>query len=190
MAFVHTVTALVAGTSAMKRRLFGDALRRLRGGVASIAVAAVEDESPLRAELFSAAQMERHGRRSRRARTAAPRATRRTGCSPASRDNERVLIGVCNLLSAAVKAKRAIAPAGSGCSTTSISSKSRFAPPGDTCRKATAGNCRVWLTVHRPDCQGSMTSRWRPSHTAMGASIRKTSAVSLPPIRAFRPQAG
>jgi len=35
-------------------------------------------------------------------------------------ENAGVLLGACNLLMAAVKANRRIAPAGNGCSTTSI----------------------------------------------------------------------
>ena len=111
MAFVHTVTALVAGTSAMKRRLFGDALRRLRGGVASIAVAAVEDEPPLRAELLSAEQMERHGKVLAQGHelrhTPTPDVLLRRLA-----DNEAALVRTCDLLVAATSAKRRIPPSG------------------------------------------------------------------------------
>ena len=69
------------------------------------------DEPPLRSELFSADQMEQHGK----SLAAAHKLTSRHG-----RDrllarlaaNEAVLIDACNLLTAAVRANRRIAPAG------------------------------------------------------------------------------
>ena len=70
-----------------------------------------DDQTPLRAELFSADQMEQHGRA-----LAATHALSRSG----TRDrllrrlgeNEQILIDACRLLGTAVKAKHRIAPAG------------------------------------------------------------------------------
>jgi cyclic beta-1,2-glucan synthetase len=68
-------------------------------------------EPPLRSELFSSNQMKRHGR--------ALAASHQLGLGRAPdqllarlADNEGVLIGACNLLTAAVKENRRIAPAG------------------------------------------------------------------------------
>src|SRR3989337_2561048 len=69
------------------------------------------DEPPLRSELFSSDQMEQHGK------TLAGSPTLGLGRAPDRlltrlAENEGVLIGACNLLTAAVKANRRIAPAG------------------------------------------------------------------------------
>ncbi len=69
------------------------------------------DEAPLRAELFSSDQMRRHGKALADSHKIAlgraqDRLLTRLG------DNEGVLVGACNLLTAAVTAKRRIAPAG------------------------------------------------------------------------------
>ncbi len=68
-------------------------------------------EPPLRSELFSSEQMKQHGR--------ALAASHKVGLGRAPdqlltrlAENEEVLIGACNLLTAAVKANRRIAPAG------------------------------------------------------------------------------
>ncbi|MFO7462256.1 MAG: hypothetical protein R6X07_16710, partial [Desulfatiglandales bacterium] len=69
------------------------------------------DEPPLRSELLSREQMKRHGKaladshKLSSGRSADRLLTRLA-------ENEGVLIGVCNLLTAAVKANRRIAPAG------------------------------------------------------------------------------
>jgi cyclic beta-1,2-glucan synthetase len=78
----------------------------------------VGDEPPLRAELFSAVQMEQHGKRLAAAHLLTP------GHAPDQllarlTENEQTLIGVCTLLMNAVTATRRIAPAGNGCSITS-----------------------------------------------------------------------
>ena len=71
----------------------------------------VDDQTPLRAELFSADQMELHG-------SALARAHALSKSQPQNRllqrldENEQVLIDACDLLTAAVKSKRRIAPAG------------------------------------------------------------------------------
>jgi len=69
------------------------------------------DQPPLRSELFSSEQMKQHGR--------ALAASHKVGLGRAPdqllarlAENEEVLIGACNLLTAAVKANRRIAPAG------------------------------------------------------------------------------
>ncbi len=71
----------------------------------------VGDEPPLRAELFSAVQMEQHGK----SLATSHQLTPRHGPDPLLArltDNERTLIDVCALLVAAVAATRRIAPAG------------------------------------------------------------------------------
>ena len=90
-----------------------DALRRwtvrLRGKHA--AHSQVDDEPPLRAELFSANQMERHGKiLAGSHRLSSRRAPDQLLARLAG--NEAVLLDACNLLSAAVKANRRITPAG------------------------------------------------------------------------------
>jgi len=71
----------------------------------------IDDQTPLRAELFSADQMEQHGRT-----LAGVHALSET--APQDRllrrldENEQVLTESCNLLTAAVKSKQRIAPAG------------------------------------------------------------------------------
>ena len=71
----------------------------------------VGDEPPLRAELFSAVQMEQHGKHLATSHQLTPR----PGPDPLLArltENERTLIDVCALLVAAVTATRRIAPAG------------------------------------------------------------------------------
>ncbi|MFB1487512.1 MULTISPECIES: GH36-type glycosyl hydrolase domain-containing protein [unclassified Thiocapsa] len=73
--------------------------------------ASVGDEPPLRSELFSAVQMEEHGKRLADAHALMPG-------HPPDRllarltENETILVGVCRLLMAAVTENRRIAPAG------------------------------------------------------------------------------
>ncbi len=69
------------------------------------------DEPPLRSELFSADQMEQHGKTLAGSHQLSPgRASDRLLTRLA--ENEGVLIGVCDLLTEAVKANRRITPAG------------------------------------------------------------------------------
>ncbi len=82
---------------------------RLRGN--SLSQKRVGDEPPLRSELFSASQMEQHGK--------ALAGSHKLGPEPGPdrlltrlAENEGVLIGACNLLTNAVKTNRRIAPAG------------------------------------------------------------------------------
>jgi cyclic beta-1,2-glucan synthetase len=77
----------------------------------SLAQKSVADPPPLRSELFSASQMEEHGKALARTHTVS------TDHIPEKlltrlAENEEVLIGACNLLTAAVKENRRIAPAG------------------------------------------------------------------------------
>jgi cellobiose phosphorylase len=83
--------------------------RRLPGN--GLIKVAVGDEPPLRSELFSAVQMEEHGKRLAEAHVLMP------GHPPDRllarlNENETLLIGVCRLLMAAVTENRRIAPAG------------------------------------------------------------------------------
>ncbi len=82
---------------------------RLRGN--GLAHQYAGDEPPLRSELFSSDQMQQHGK------TLAGSHALGLGRAPDQllprlAENESILIGACNLLSAAVKANRRIAPAG------------------------------------------------------------------------------
>ena len=82
---------------------------RLRGN--HLAQQYTADEPPLRSELLSADQMEQHGKTLAGTHKLGP------GRAPDQllirlAENEGVLIGACNLLTAAVKANRRIAPAG------------------------------------------------------------------------------
>jgi cellobiose phosphorylase len=70
-----------------------------------------DEERPLRSELFSADQMEQHGKSLAASHTLTPR----RGADqllPRLAANESVLVGACNLLTAAVTANRRITPAG------------------------------------------------------------------------------
>ncbi|MBK1649207.1 glycoside hydrolase family 94 protein [Rhabdochromatium marinum] len=87
------------------------ALPRWVGHRAGLAVPGIGDEPPLRAELFSAAQMEQHGQVLAASHRLMPG-------HPPDRllgrltDNGTVLVAVCRLLMVAVADKRRIAPAG------------------------------------------------------------------------------
>src|SRR5438270_6428924 len=72
---------------------------------------ALSTEQPLRSELFSADQMEQHGK----VLAAAHKRTFRRGRDallPRLAENQSVLVEACNLLTAAVRANRRITPAG------------------------------------------------------------------------------
>ena len=68
-------------------------------------------EAPLRAELFSADQMEHHGKALSSAHALGPRG-RRDRLLPRLAQNERVLLDTCDLLTTAIKAGSPITPAG------------------------------------------------------------------------------
>jgi len=69
------------------------------------------DEPPLRSELFSSDQMKLHGKTLAGSHKLGPRSIRDRLLTRLA-ENEDVLMGACNLLTAAVKANRRIAPAG------------------------------------------------------------------------------
>jgi cellobiose phosphorylase len=69
-----------------------------------------DEEPPLRSELFSADQMEQHGRSLASAHALAP-GRARDQLLPRLAENERVLVGVCDLLAEAVTANRRVTPA-------------------------------------------------------------------------------
>ena len=69
------------------------------------------DEPPLRSELFSADQMEQHGKSLAASHTLTPRRAKGQLLTRLA-ENERILIEVCQLLTAAVTANRQITPAG------------------------------------------------------------------------------
>ncbi|SEQ06454.1 Cellobiose phosphorylase [Solimonas aquatica] len=82
--------------------------RRWLGGSRT---ASTQEQTPLRAELFSADQMEQHGK----ALAATHRLHRAALCDRLLRrldDNEQQLIAACRLLTTAVKARQRVAPAG------------------------------------------------------------------------------
>jgi cyclic beta-1,2-glucan synthetase len=71
----------------------------------------VDDQTPLRAELFSAGQMEQHGKALARTHVLNGSGSRDPLLQRLDQ-NEQVLIGTCSLLTAAVMARQRIAPAG------------------------------------------------------------------------------
>jgi cellobiose phosphorylase len=70
-----------------------------------------DEEPPLRSELFSADQMEQHGKGLAASHKLTPKRAA-DQLLPRLAENEGVLIGACNLLTAAVTANRRITPAG------------------------------------------------------------------------------
>ena len=101
-------TKLKANSTSISAALFqlGARLRRSgsRGQYA-------DEEPPLRSELFSADQMEQHGKALAASHKLAARRARDQLLARLA-ENEGVLIEACNLLTAAVKANRRITPAG------------------------------------------------------------------------------
>ncbi|HJX14254.1 MAG TPA: glycosyltransferase family 2 protein, partial [Candidatus Deferrimicrobiaceae bacterium] len=82
---------------------------RLRGN--GLAKKFAGDEPPLRSELFSSDQMKQHGKTLAGSHKLGPRGVPDRLLARLA-ENEEVLMGACNLLTAAVKANRRIAPAG------------------------------------------------------------------------------
>src|SRR4030066_412557 len=76
-----------------------------------ICAPAADAEPPLRSELFSSDQMKLHGKTLAGSHKLGPRSIRDRLLTRLA-ENEDVLMGACNLLTAAVKANRRIAPAG------------------------------------------------------------------------------
>jgi hypothetical protein len=113
----------------------------------------IGDQTPLRAELFSADQMEQHGKvlagshvlRKSRGRD---QLLRRLD------DNEQVLTSTCRLLTGSSNQSSGSRPPVSGCSTIFTSSKSRSASPENTCPRDTAANCRAWRKALRRAAAG------------------------------------
>ena len=98
---MNTGTKLTGYLRQLKTRLRGSEWPRISPG----------EEPPLRSELFSADQMEQYGKALAASHKLAPgRAPDRLLARLAA--NESVLVGVCNLLTTAVTAKRQITPAG------------------------------------------------------------------------------
>ncbi|MBI5064093.1 MAG: cyclic beta 1-2 glucan synthetase, partial [Desulfatitalea sp.] len=91
------------------RATFFSLWTRLRGS--DLPCKDAEDERPLRSELFSADQMQRHGKTLAGTHQLKPGRPRDRLLSRLA-ENETVLIGARNLLTEAVKANRRIAPAG------------------------------------------------------------------------------
>ena len=69
------------------------------------------DEPPLRSELFSADQMEQHGKSLASSHTLTPRRAKNQLLTRLA-ENEHVLTGACHVLTAAVTANHRITPAG------------------------------------------------------------------------------
>src|SRR5512134_87680 len=88
-------------------------LPRLRAGLRGMGLAKkfAGDEPPLRSELFSSEQMKQHGKTLAGSHNLGPKGVRDRLLARLA-ENEEVLKGACNLLSAAVKASRWISPAG------------------------------------------------------------------------------
>ena len=99
-------TSWFDGTLAVPlRALFGPrGLLPLTGAAASV------DDEPLRAQLFTAEEMEHHGRHLAAGHELA-RAPRRDRLLPRLAENEKTLIGVCTLLAQSAE-KRRVTPAG------------------------------------------------------------------------------
>ena len=90
---------------------FGHLLRlRMRSRRPGALRQAGNEEPPLRSELFSADQMEQHGKRLATMHKLNPRRTVDQLLARLA-ENESVLVGACNLLTTAVKANRRITPA-------------------------------------------------------------------------------
>jgi cyclic beta-1,2-glucan synthetase len=93
------------------RLLFEQLQARLRRGGGPLP-AYPTTEPPLRSELFSADQMEQHGRILAAAHAACRELRPRTSLLARLAANESALVGVCRLLTAAVTENRRITPAG------------------------------------------------------------------------------
>src|SRR3989304_4650281 len=107
--FLKKETSHLKVSSKTIHETFLHLMARLRGN--GLAQQYAGDEPPLRSELFSSDQMEQHGRTLAGShKVSLTRAPDQLLTRLA--ENEGVLIGACNLLTAAVKANRRIAPAG------------------------------------------------------------------------------
>ena len=153
---------------------------------ASSGSSATDDQTPLRAELFSADQMEQHGKALAAAHVAqhvaaADRLLARLA------ENERVLIETCDLLTEAVRSRLRITPAGEWLLDNfylieeQIRTARRHLPQGYSRELP-----RLAQRPVRAACRASTTSRWRRSRTATAASTRATLARFVAPTRPSR----
>ncbi len=135
----------------------------------------VGDEQPLRAELFSAVQMEQHGKELAASHVLTPRQARDQLLVRLTA-NERTLIDVCSLLMEAVTTNRRIAPAGEWLLDNfylieeQIRTAKRHLPKG-----------------YSRGCPAFMTWRWKLLPTVMAGWTRRISAGSSRLTRALPP---
>ena len=108
-------TSWFDGTLALPlRALFGPrGLLPLTGAAASV------DDEPLRAQLFTAEEMEHHGRHLAAGHELTPSTTPRPSAAPDSPTNERTLDRRCTLLAQSADERAASHRPANGCSTTS-----------------------------------------------------------------------
>jgi hypothetical protein len=140
------------------------------------------DEPPLRSELFSADQMQQHGKALAGSHQLGPgRAPDKLLARLA--DNEGILLEVRNLLTEAVQANRRITPAGEWLLDNFYLIEEQIRTAKRHLPKGTAGSCHVCRPARRPDFRASTTSRWRRSPTAMDSWIRRVLAALWLPIR-------
>ena len=90
-------------------------------------------------------------------------------------ENERILTGACNLLTAAVDANRRIAPAGEWLLDNFYLIEEQIRTAKRHLPKGYSRNCRACWTARRPDFRACTTSRWKRSRTATDGWTRKAS---------------
>jgi len=155
-------------------------MARLRGN--GLAVSALADDPPLRAELLSADQMKQHGRTLATAHELAQRwAPDRLLARLA--ENEKVLIDACKLLTEALAADRRIVPAGEWLLDNfylieeQIRTARRHLPEGYSRElpRLRSGPSRIF--------RGCTTSRWRRSRTEMDGWMWRAWLASWRPTR-------
>ena len=101
------------------------------------------DEAPLRAQLFTAEEMEQHGRHLAAGHELTRAAHAAIACCAGSATTRRVLAEAARCSRRAPTSSAASRRPANGCSTTSTSSRKRCARPSATCRPATAASCRA-----------------------------------------------
>jgi len=102
---------MIAGSRPSKARWWNTLLRALRPRVRVPGSPRLAHEAPLRAELFSAAQMERHGKQLAHAHELRPTPLPDQLLKRLA-ENEAALVSTCNLLIAATAANRRVGPSG------------------------------------------------------------------------------
>src|SRR6185369_6141959 len=140
------------------------------------------DEPPLRAELFSADQMEQHGK----VLAGVHRVS--VGRAPDHllarlSENETALLQCCKAITGAVKANRRISPAGEWLLDNFYLIEEQIRTAKRHLPKVIAASCRGWRAGRRRDCRALMTSRSKRSRTATAGSIPAASRGSSPPTR-------